>query len=82
MLFVSDPPALGNQPFPSGHGRQRSDNGRLFSVPLCLDAEDAETAFLIVEGDALDQAGDFLGEGFAFRYCSMHLCGFIFPWLS
>ena len=78
VLFVSDPSTFGNEPFSGGHRRQRSDNGRLFSVPLCLDAEDAKTAFLIVEGDALDQAGDFFGHGFALRCCSTHLVGALF----
>jgi hypothetical protein len=31
-----------------------------------------------VEGDALDQAGDFLGRGPAFRDCGIHVWRFIF----
>jgi hypothetical protein len=33
---------------------------------------------VVVEGDALDHAGDFLGRGSAFRNCGAHR-GFIFP---
>ncbi len=78
VLLVSDPPALRDQPLPSSHGRQRSDDRRLFPVPLCFHSEDAEAAFVIVEGDALDQAGDFFGHGFVFRYCGAHLVGELF----
>ena len=33
-----------------------------------------------MEGDALDQAGDFLAHGPAFRDCGIHVWVFIFPW--
>jgi hypothetical protein len=36
-------------------------------------------AFVVVEGDPLDQAGDFLGRGSAFWDCGVHR-GFIFAW--
>src|ERR1019366_7745740 len=39
-----------------------------------------EAVFVVVESDALDQAGDFLGCGSAFRDCGIHVWGFIFPW--
>ena len=67
VLLIPDPPSLGNEPFPGGHRRQRSDDGALLPVSLGFDTEDAEAAFLIVEGDALDQAGDFFDHGLLFR---------------
>jgi hypothetical protein len=33
---------------------------------------------VVVEGDALDDAGEFLGGGFAFWDCGVHAWGFIF----
>ena len=47
--------------------------------PLCFYAEDTEAAFFVVESDALDDAGDFLGRGSAFWDCGIHGRGFIFP---
>jgi hypothetical protein len=41
--------------------------------PFCFHPQDAETAVVVVEGDALDDAGEFLGGGFAFWDCgSLH----------
>jgi hypothetical protein len=40
---------------------------------------------IVVESDPLDQPGDFLGRGSAFRDCGIHVWGFIFPrtvWLA
>jgi hypothetical protein len=49
-------------------------------MSLCFYAEDTEAIFVVVESDALDDAGDFLGRGPAFRDCGIHVWGFIFPW--
>ena len=35
-----------------------------------------------MEGDALDQPGDFLGRGPALWDCCIHVWGFIFPWTA
>ena len=78
VLLVPDPPALRDQPFPGGDRRQRPDDRCLVSLPPCLYPQDAEAAFVVVEGDALDQTGDFLGRGFAFRDCGVHLGGELF----
>ena len=48
-------------------------------MPLCFNAEDTEAAFVVVESDALDHAGDFLGRGPALWDCGIHAWGFIFP---
>src|SRR5208337_5581094 len=47
--------------------------------PRRLYAQDAEAAVVVVEGDALDDAGDFLGSGSALWDCGVHR-GFIFAW--
>src|SRR6202047_5061516 len=39
---------------------------------LCLQAQGTEAALFVVKGDALDQTGDFLGRGLAFRECGGH----------
>jgi hypothetical protein len=49
-------------------------------MPFGLDSKHAETAVVAVEGDALYDAGDFLGRGSALRDRGFHaLSGFIFP---
>ena len=48
-------------------------------MSLCFYAEDTEAVFVVVESDALDDAGDFLRRGSAFRDCGIHAWGFIFP---
>src|SRR5664280_1932975 len=80
VLFVSNPPALGLQPLPGGYGRQRFKDRYLVPVPSDFYPDHTEAVFVVVESDALDQAGDFLGCGSAFRDCGIHLWGFIFPW--
>ena len=45
---------------------------------LCLDAEDAKPAFVVVEGDALDQAGDVFGQRLALGCCGTHPVGALF----
>jgi hypothetical protein len=79
VLLVPDPPALRAQPFPCRDGRQRPHDRRVLPLPTCFHPQDAEAAFVVVEGDPLDQAGDFLGRGPAFRDCGIHVRGFIFP---
>lgn len=49
-------------------------------MPLRFYAEYAEAVFVVVEGDSLDQAGDFLRHGPAFGDCSIHAWVFILPW--
>ncbi len=75
VFLVPDPPALRAQPFPCGHGRQRPDDRCLIPLPSCFHAQDAEAAFVVVESDALDHTGDFLGRGSAFRDCGSHAWG-------
>src|SRR3984893_12882479 len=82
VFLVPDPLAVRDQPFPGGHGRQRSDNRRLLTMSLCFYAEDTEAVFFVVESDALDDGGDFLSRGPAFRDCGIHAWGFIFPWTA
>jgi len=36
-----------------------------------LHAQDTEAALIVVEGDALDQPGYFIGRGLAFRKCGV-----------
>jgi hypothetical protein len=58
---------------------QRPDDRRLLPLPTCFHAQDTEAAFVVVEGDPLDQPGDFLSRGSAFWGCGVHVWGFIFP---
>src|SRR5437870_11434752 len=63
------------------HRGQRSDDCRFLTVSLCFNAEHTEAILVVVKGDALDDAGDFLGHGSAFRNCGIHVWRFIFPWM-
>ena len=56
-----------------------SSAGEKFPLPTCFHSQDAEAAFIVVEGDALDQPRDFLGCRSALWDCGLHR-GFIFPW--
>jgi hypothetical protein len=47
-------------------------------MPFCLDAKDAETAALVVEGDALYDAGNLIGRGSPFWHGGVHV-GIILP---
>ena len=78
VFLVPDPPAIRDQPFPSGHRRQRAHDRRLVPLPLAFHAQDAEAALVVVKGDALDQSGDLLGCGSALRDCGIHAWAFIF----
>jgi hypothetical protein len=46
-------------------------------MTLCLDAKHAEAAVVVEEGDALYDAGDFLGRGSALWHSGVHEWGFI-----
>ena len=59
VLFVPDPPALGDQPFPSGHRGQRPNHRSFPSMPRRFHAQHAEAAFVVVEGDTVNQPGRF-----------------------
>ena len=48
-------------------------------MTFCLDPKHTESAVVVVEGDALHDAGDFLGRGSALWDCSVHSWGFILP---
>ncbi len=48
-------------------------------MPFCLDAKHAETAVIVVEGDPLYDAGDFLSRGSALWHSCGHKWGFILP---
>ena len=41
---------------------------------------DTEAALIVVEGDALDQPGYFIGRGLAFRKCGVHGSEAFLPW--
>jgi hypothetical protein len=47
--------------------------------PLVLPRSTSETAIVVVESDALDDAGDFLGRGSALWHGGVHAWGFILP---
>ena len=74
VLFVANPPALGLQPLPGGHGRQRSKDRHLVTLSSDFYPEHTEAIFLVVESNALDQAGDFLGARLV-RTFGIHLVG-------
>src|SRR5271166_1389762 len=71
VLFVSNPPALGLQPLPGSYGRQRSKDCYLVAVSSDFYPKHTEAVFVVVESDALDQAGDFLGDRLV-RNCGVH----------
>ena len=48
-------------------------------MTLCLDAKHAETAVIVVKGDALYDAGNLIGRGSALWHSGGHDWGFIFP---
>src|SRR5450755_1671233 len=84
VFLVPDPPAPCDQPFPSGYRGQRPDDRGLLQVdPVSSGtgqrAQDTEAALFVVKSDALDQTGDFLGRGLAFRECGGHRWEFILP---
>ena len=45
-----------------------------------LHAQDTEAALIVVESDALDQPGYFIGRGLAFRKCGVHGSEAFLPW--
>jgi hypothetical protein len=45
-----------------------------------LHAQDTEAALIVVEGDALDQPGYFIGRGLAFRKCGVRGSESFLPW--
>jgi hypothetical protein len=63
MLLIPDPPVFRTQPFPYGHRRQRPDDRRFLPLPACFHPKDAEAAVIVLEGNALYDAGDLLGRG-------------------
>ena len=79
VLFVSDPPALGLQPLPGSYGRQRTQDRDLIALPSDFYPKHTEAVFVVVESDALDQAGDFLGAGLRSGIVAFICWGFIFP---
>src|ERR1700687_1029521 len=81
-MLRSGLPALRAQPFPGSHRRQRPDNRRLLPLPACFHPQDTEAAVVVVESDALDQTGDFLGRGPTLWDYGIHAWGFIFPWTA
>jgi len=56
-----------------GHRKQRADDRRFIPLPTCFHSQDEKAAFAVVEGDALDQPGDFLVRGSAFWDCGIHV---------
>src|ERR1035438_2623246 len=71
VLFVANPPALGLQPLPGSYGRQRSKDRDFIAVSSDFYPKHTEAVFVVVESDALDQAGDFLGDRLV-RNCGVH----------
>src|ERR1039457_3154529 len=71
VLLVANPPALGLQPLPGSYRRQRSKDCYLVSVSSDFYPKHTEAVFVVVESDALDQAGDFLGDRLV-RNCGVH----------
>jgi len=47
-------------------------------MPFCLDPKHAEAAVVVVEGDALYDAGDLIGRGSALWHGGVHDGGFNF----
>jgi hypothetical protein len=45
-----------------------------------LHAQDTEAALIVVESDALDQPGYFIGRGLAFSKCGVHGSESFLPW--
>jgi hypothetical protein len=62
-------------PAVTGHRRLRPHDRRLLPMTLCLDPKHAEAAVVVVERDALYDAGDFLGRGSALWDRGVHLVG-------
>jgi hypothetical protein len=61
-------------------GQRPDDRGLLQVDPVSSGTgHRTQTALLVVKGDALDQTGDFLGRGLAFRECGGHRWEFILP---
>ena len=75
--------SLTHQPSATSHSPAVTEGSDPMTVvssrcPRVRHAKDAKSAFIVVKGDALDQTGDFLGHGFMFRYCGVHLGGELF----
>src|ERR1035438_834812 len=66
-------------PSPGGPRGRRAYDRRFIPLPTCFHPQDAEAALVVVEGDPLDQSGDFFGRGPALWDCGTHARGFIFP---
>jgi hypothetical protein len=79
VLPVPDPTSLRDQPFPGAHGRERPHDCRLLPLTLCLYAEHTKAAVVVVEGDALYDAGNFLGRGSALWHGGGHDWDSILP---
>jgi hypothetical protein len=72
VLLIPYPATFRDQPLPSGHRGQRPDDRTFLSAPRCLDTQYTEAAVVVVESDPLNQPGDFLGHGPAFRDGGIH----------
>ena len=62
VLFVSNPPALGLQTLPGSYRRHRSKDRYLVALSSDFYPKHTEAVVVVVESDAFDQAGDFLGD--------------------
>jgi hypothetical protein len=60
VFLVDGPAPLRLQPLAGADFRQRADHGHQFAVSARLEAQHAETGFVVVERDAFDEAGDLL----------------------
>ena len=60
---VVDPPPARLHELAGADGRSVADDRDQIAMAARLDPQDAEAAVLVVEGDALDQAGEVLAFG-------------------
>ena len=60
---VVDPPPARLHELAGADGRSVADDRDQIAMAACLDPQHAEAALLVVEGDALDQAGEVLAFG-------------------
>ena len=60
MRPVVDPPAARLHELTGANGRSVADDRDQIAMAARLDPQDAEAALLVVEGDALNQAGEVL----------------------
>jgi hypothetical protein len=63
VLLITEPGALGSNPFPCAHGGQRPDDRHNVTVPGSLYTQYAEAGVLVEIGDSFDESLDSIGAG-------------------